>query len=142
MSYHTEAVPSTIVNKIVQATALVAAPGNASATATDYLTITLPTIGRWRVQYAVRGFNNAAGGGLAAFLATSANVEIAGSKILVVFSASAVNIQSTATGTQIITTTAVNTQIKLRIHSINGGGSGAALSDANNGHSWIMAESI
>jgi hypothetical protein len=129
---------ATVVGPNFPATANVTPTGIVAATASDYLTITIPSAGTWDIEWLVRGVATA-GSGITSVLTTAANAVQANTEVLSIFSAVAANVQGNGSGKATVVTTAATTY-KVRIFATGGLG-GFAASDAN-GRSWIRARRI
>jgi hypothetical protein len=130
---------STLVGPIFPAVANVTPTGNTAATASDYLSIAIPSAGTWQIEWLVRGVATA-GSGITSVLTTAANVVQANTEVLSVFSAIAANVQGSGLGSAVVTTTAAAT-FKVRVHATGGISGGFAASDAN-GRSWVRARRL
>ena len=118
-------------------TGTVAPTGTNSGAATDYMSVAIPSAGTWLVTYSVRGSTNATlNSGISFALYDNSNVLQANSEVKSAFVNSITNIQSTGTGTYVLTTVGAATfKVRVWAESVVGG---QALSDSN-GRSYVFA---
>ncbi len=119
---------------------LVIASGTSPSTATDYISITIPSAGVWEIEWSLRGFNIATPGGVSGVLTSSSNGVISDTETQATYSALSLNVQGVGYGKYFVTTTG-SAIYKLRIYSQAASNSGYTLSDAN-GKSWMSAKRI
>jgi hypothetical protein len=137
------ALPSSSPQTVAFASPAIAAvtpAGTTLATASDYISITVPSAGVWDIDFAVRGAVLSANGGIAAALTDSANAAVSRT-VMCTYSQTAVNVQGTGTGKARVTTTGAQT-FKVRVWSLNAASSGQVTSAALNGESWATATQI
>lgn len=112
--------------------------GATAATAVDVASITLPSAGKWQIQWTVRGNNNGvANVFVSTVLTDSANSVLPNSEVLATFLSSG-SVQGSGSGAYFVTTTGPATY-KVRAYSASG--SGYVYSDIN-GRSFVLATKV
>lgn len=105
------------VNSVMGAPSTIVAAGTTAATATIYISFTLPVPGTWSILYVVRGVSGPQFSGISSVLYDDTGTLIPNTELLSCFSSGADSIQSTATGMRDVATSQLNSVFTLRIFS-------------------------
>ncbi len=125
----------------VYSAASIATTGLTPTTARDIVSITLPSIGTWKVEYSVYGQKTAVTlQGLAVALYSATNALVPNSEMLVHYSANASVSSATSSRFMYLTTTTLNTVVKLRAWGITK--TGATVLNNTTGRTFLSAIKI